>query len=149
LNKNLQERLGVNHEVVNAFKKFSILNIANVNEETISDYGQKEIDTLSLFFAKSKINPSTKKPYDTIIEKECLTNEWKIFKQYALTHFKSFNQAQVWKHFHENLQERFPYLYKLFFITNVIPMSSAICERGFSQINLIKTDIRNLLGNHC
>ena len=29
----------------------------------------------------------------------------------------------------------------------VIPLSTASCERGFSKMNLIKTDIRNKLGD--
>ena len=63
-----------------------------MDQETTSNYGKKEIDVISEFFGKIKMDPSTKKPYATIIEKECLIIEWEIFKQYALTNFKSSNQ---------------------------------------------------------
>ena len=68
--------------------------------------------------------------------------EWPSFKQFA-----SRNKETRTSAFDDHeLHARFPTILKLTEIVLVIPMSTAICERGFSALKRIKRDWRSSLG---
>ena len=68
--------------------------------------------------------------------------EWPSFKQFASRNKETWTSAFD----DQELHARFPTILKLAEIVLVIPMSTAICERGFSAMKRIKSDWRSSLG---
>ena len=68
--------------------------------------------------------------------------EWPSFKQFASRNKETWTSAFD----DQELHARFPTILKLAEIVLVIPMSTAICERGFSALKRIKSDWRSSLG---
>ena len=68
--------------------------------------------------------------------------EWPSFKQFASRNKETRTSAFD----DQELHARFPTILKLTEIVLVIPMSTAICERGFSALKCIKSDWRSSLG---
>ena len=68
--------------------------------------------------------------------------EWPSFKQVASRNKETWTSAFD----DQELHARFPTILKLAEIVLVIPMSTAICERGFSALKRIKSDWRSSFG---
>lgn len=132
---NLAERF----EDIPYVKMFEFLlpcNMPNETDEKFSAYGVKEIKKLCAFFAD-----------DTILgcEKEML-HEWKLFRRVLSTRCKNMNLADCMMFFHKNeIANMFPKVTSLYEFVATLPLSTADCERGFSLMNIVKTDLRNRL----
>ena len=105
--------------------------------EKLSDFGDAELELLVQDFKEPLSNMEAP---TASFAKEMLLDEW--FRLKLLEKDQSFShlckQAML-------RPERFPVLSKLMPIVLVLPSSSATCERGFSRINCIKTDLRSRL----
>jgi hypothetical protein len=65
-----------------------------------------------------------------------------------LCDYKDFNFIEAWQRIwtnNPNFYQQFPYLSKLAEIAIIVPISNGVVERVFSQQNLIKTKLRNLI----
>ena len=82
----------------------------------------------------------------SIISSE-LRTEWKAFRNYLSKQPRGTLQSQLKElDTNEMLQTMFPNLSTLSNICLAIPISTASVERSFSQIKLIKTRLRNRIG---
>ena len=82
-----------------------------------------------------------------IINGDELREEFYSYKHIIDANYKSISIDILLMCLHENYTNMFPNILKLLDIIYSIPLSSVECERGFSQQNLIKTDLRNKLTN--
>ena len=82
-----------------------------------------------------------------MIDTEEYSSEWDSFKMLIDNNYSSMTMQQVLKLFctNQSLQEMYPQLTKLATIGALIPVSTAQCERAFSSMNRIKTELRNRL----
>ena len=83
---------------------------------------------------------------DALQKAECdveavLDREWLAFKHYVNTRRNNWHQVFV----DPELTKRFSNINKVAEIFIVLPMSTSVCERGFSALKRVKTDWRNKL----
>ena len=102
-----------------------------------SDFGDAELELLVQYFKEPLSNMEV--PTASFAE-EMLLDEW--FRLKLLGKDQSFPYLCKQAILHS---ERFPVLSKLMPIVLVLPSLSASCERGFSRMNCIKTDLRSRL----
>ena len=98
--------------------------------EDFFTYGDDKIDILESHFNET-------------IDKEALVLEWIGFKEMLVSQFTQLSSSQVMQSLlQEEVVPLYPELAKLAHIGLVIP---ATCERGFSAMKRIKTELRNRL----
>ena len=120
---------------------FSILfdrQILPSDEEQLTLYGQDKVKILSTTYAEGS---------DHIVDAEQFTSEWEGFKRLIKNNYASKTMRQIFKLLctDQSLRDMFPQLAKLAAIGALIPVSTAECERAFSAMNRIKTELRNRL----
>ena len=71
--------------------------------------------------------------------------EWESFKRLIIQTYSHLNMVQMVSAMvtDSNLKEMYPELTKLATIAAVVPVSTAACERAFSAMKRIKTELRN------
>ena len=115
-------------------------------------YGIIELDKLLEIFGNDKktINSNVETVYHKIVDSIDTRNEWRLFKRMIKGNYLDCNNNTFWQQMMNDLsfQTHFPNIKKLAFIANILPMSTAICERGFSTMNFIKDDFRNKIGDY-
>jgi hypothetical protein len=83
-----------------------------------------------------------------LIDEVNLRSEWRLFKRLATSNFKSLTNNEVWalmqKDYH---QVQYPNVIKLATIAHLLPISTAVCERAFSYMKMIKNNFRSNLSN--
>ena len=86
-----------------------------------------------------------------MVEPASTKQELKIFNSTIASNpeFKKMSTRQLMSHLLKisELKLMFPNLTKLAAIGLLLPMSSVDCERGFSTLSRVKTDLRNRLNN--
>ena len=109
-----------------------VLDPKNMPEAGFVFYGEEEIETLATHF-----------DYDN----DELLSEWVQFRELMQSSFSELNLEDVVELVHvpkgEAVKESFPKMAKLLAITATLPVGTADCERGFSEMNKTKTDLRN------
>ena len=137
-------------DIFSAFSVFSLLHIPD-KEEDLSTYGTKELRTLTSFYGmphcvsfQSKTAVSTPD-----IDQDQAEVEWKIFRRLLFTKFKNQTAKDVTHALVSNstLSSAFPNLATLAMIISVLPITTATVERSFSDMKLVKTRLRNRLGD--
>ena len=84
---------------------------------------------------------------DAYIDRDQCKSEWESFKRLMKNNYASKSMRQIFKMLctNQSLRDMFPQLSKLANVGALIPVSTAECERAFSSMNRIKTDLRNRL----
>ena len=86
-----------------------------------------------------------------IIDSQATKTELRIFDSVVASNFelKQLTIQQLMRHIIKNPEYNvmFPNLSKLAAIGLLLPMSTVDCERGFSTLSRVKTDLRNCLSN--
>ena len=101
--------------------------------EDFFTYGDNDIDILACHFNQT-------------IDKEALVLKWIGFKEMLANQFTQLSSSEVMQYLvQEEIALLYPELAKLANIGLVIPISTATCERGFSAMKRIKTELRNTL----
>ena len=100
----------------------------------LSDFGDTELEQLVEHFKVQLVNWGVS---NSSFAKELLLDEWFRFKMLGKDQSLPHLCQQTMLH-----PDKFPVLSKLMPIVLVLPSSSASCERGFSRMNCIKTDLR-------
>jgi len=59
----------------------------------------------------------------------------------------SSSHSEFWRFMRMHYQERYPWFLRLVLIILLVPIGSAECERIFSLMNRLKTDVRNRMEN--
>ena len=103
----------------------------------LSDFGDTELEQLVQHFKVPQPNMGVP---TSSFAKELLLDEWFRLKLVGKDQYFPHLCQQAMQH-----PEKFPVLSKLMPIALVLPSSSASCERGFSRMNCIKTDLRSRL----
>jgi hypothetical protein len=134
--------LGENMEFANNFRIFEPSNIRKALSENNLTYGEKEILELSRFY--------TTKPYTslpvTLIDVN-VTEEWKLYKACAAKLSSDLKREDLWNILSQDLQNSMPNLQDLIELYRILPLSTVECERGFSRMSLIKSDLRSRLSD--
>ena len=142
---NIERRFAYNDIV----KWMQILDISNINEVDEVNYiafGRDELEKLITFYGyDKKVNSKTTLEK---ISPDDVRGEYRLFKRMIRSNHKKIKNDEFWitmKNKHEN--SFYPNIYKLGMIENFLIISPAICERGFSHMNVIKNDVRSCLGD--
>ena len=130
---------------IELFEIFSIEKLNTLTKDESLSYGYHEIEALVEMFGKKK--NAGNKCFDPIINAEEIRNEWSIFKTMVRRQDTNYENSKFWVWLNNPINiKQFPNIIKLGTIANILPLSTAICERGFSAMNLIKDDLRSKLG---
>ena len=118
--------------------------------EELSSYGDQKIKTLLNFYGSpQKVHfegeDGTSQPD---IEIEEAGAEWKLFRRVLFVQYKTSTLKLVLSKFIEgsDIATTFPNLAKLAMIVEVLPVTTAVVERTFSSMKIIKTRLRNRMG---
>jgi len=124
-------------ELLGAFSIFDPQNLPS-DDELLSTYGQDKLDILSAAYGEG---------HDPVLDTEECASEWEGFKVMMKNNYTSMTMRQMFKHLctNQSLQDMYPQLTMLAIIGALVPVSTAECERAFSSMNRIKTEIRNRL----
>ena len=144
LYQNLKSRFIID-EIVLLLQILVIENIIK-NEEDISLYGISQMDKLlEIFGVEKNTNNLVSPPIIDLIETRI---EWRLFKRLILNNYSNWKNKDFWSEATINsfFKLQYPNMRKLGYIANILPLSTAVCERGFSTLNLIKDEQRNKLG---
>ena len=129
---NLEDRFP-DTKLLSAFSVFDPQQVPQENKAEFGTYGNEHIDTLSDNFQLT-------------IDKETLEIEWLSFKEMLKNQVAELSTTEV---MHSLIKPSvsiiYPQLAKLANIGLIIPVSTATCERGFSAMKRIKTNLRNRL----
>ena len=81
---------------------------------------------------------------DPDVDSEACVSEWESFKR-LIQSYSSLNMTQMVTAMvtDSNLKDMYPELTKLATIAAILPVSTACCERAFSAMKRIKTELRN------
>lgn len=121
-------------ELLGAFSIFDPQKLP-CDEEQLTLYGQDEVKILSTTYAEGP---------DHVVDAEQFISEWEGFKTPIKTtmHPKQCVRCSSFCAL-TNHYVMFPQLAKITAIGALIPVSTAECERTFSAMNRIKTELRN------
>jgi hypothetical protein len=124
-------------ELIHAFSLFDPQALPS-DEEDITSYGQDKLDVLLSTFGEG--------PNHTVDGDEC-TSEWECLKSLIHNQYSTMTMRQILRLLctDKTLRDMFPQLTKLSTVAALIPVSTAECERAFSAMNRIKTNLRNRL----
>lgn len=105
-------------------------NIQGTTVTSLQEHGNESIKTICARFG---------------IEIEPTVEEWGDFKQFFSDHQRNLPLREVTHLLCSNETQRrlYPRMSKLAQICCVIPLHTADCERDFSQLNFVKTPLRN------
>jgi len=101
---------------------------------------------IDIFGVETKGNNIVHSP---IVDPIDTRNEWRLFKRMVKNNYLEEKNTTFWQIIlkETSFKNQYPNIRALGFIAHILPMSTVICERGFSTMNLIKDELRNKLGN--
>ena len=150
LKQNISSRF-TSQDVVSAFSIFEPKKIPNVDSPEFPSYGDNEVAILTEHYGQDKSAETTAgKQYikEGLISTETAT-EWKTYRHYLSKQTKDSDtiKKQLKDMSSETMMvSMFPNLSTLANICLTIPVSTASVERSFSQMKMIKTRLRNRIG---
>ena len=116
------------------------------SERELSNYGMNKLRVLTSFYGTSqKVIFDGKEVVsqpDVDVDVEETVSEWKLFRRIFLKEYKDSSLQQVFLTLtgNEDIVAGFPNLSKLAAILEILPVTTAIVERTFSSMKLIKQD---------
>lgn len=128
--------------VVSAFDALAMRDLSFVPTSQIDAYGSDKLDVLLDYYSKPRGVPEVPE----IVDAKATRAEYSLLKPLVLQQrYLRDKLAVLWKIIFECHKEQFQNLLKLASIALTLPVQTAICERGFSCQNNIKTAHRNRL----
>jgi hypothetical protein len=127
------------HNLLSIITSFTRHNQPVYDRLDMEEFGREDIEKIYANYTSNILLEH--KLYD-------LQSEWSSMKFYILNQFHKCKDSRVlWGSIFSNPinREIYPIIYKVIQVCLVIPVHSVDCERGFSRMNLIKTDMRNRL----
>ena len=121
--------------LLNAFQIFIPSKAPSTSADAFSNYGLTQLNTLLDHYSPD------------VVSREACEQEWLQYKQLMTTSYSTLSMKESIDVLLTNptMSSLFPHLAKLASIAIIIPVSTADCERGFSCMNRVKTDLRNRL----
>ena len=151
LKENISSRFSSSQEVISALEIFNPHKVPGADSPSLASYGNESVKTLLDHYGQEKpaqtvLGEETVKP--ALISPDVQT-EWRTFRS-LLAKMPEDDTASQLKELvtNEMLSVMFPNLYKMATICLTIPVSTASVERSFSKMKLIKTRLRNSLGEY-
>jgi hypothetical protein len=128
--------------VISAFDVLAMRDLSFVPPSEVDIYGLEKLDVLLGHYSQPRGDPEV----PGIVNEQATRNEYSLLKPLVLQQKYPRDQlAVLWKIIFECHRDQFPNLLKLASIALTLPVQTAICERGFSCQNNIKTAQRNRL----
>ena len=107
------------------------------------DYGDDHVLQLIKTYTKKSF---TMVPVTLITESTL--EEWKVFKACIRKLSPDLTRDQIWKTVFRQMKPLLPNLIDLLELVRILPLSTVDCERGFSRLNLIKSDLLSRLSEY-
>ena len=106
------------------------------NKDELLSYGKEKLNSLKALYGAAGMAD---------IDDDAADSEWEAMKQLLHSNYRRFTMASVVDTVltDSSFQAMFPQMRKLIAILAILPISTAECERAFSTMNRIKTDLRN------
>jgi hypothetical protein len=107
----------------------------------------------ALLLGKHAISEEADRPADAGSLEVIIQQEWECFKadllrgDIGIERIASSSHSEFWRFMRMHYQERYPWFLRLVLIILLVPIGSAECERMFSLMNRLKTDLRNRMKN--
>ena len=146
--KSLEKRFS-QMDILDKFSCFNLNKIKSLNIDEISDFGEKKLKELTTFYkGKGFLKPvegnaNFQDADSHEFNKIALKEEYKNFKVLIVNEYHSLSNEEIYWKILQNIS--FQNISKFLKISLTLPLSSVQCERSFSRMNLIKTDLRTLL----
>ena len=92
-------------------------------------------------------------PVDAASLELCVLQDWECLKadlargDISIEKVKSCTHSEFWGFMRKHYQGRYPWLLWIVLVIRLVPIGSAECERMFSLMNRLKTDLRNRMKN--
>ena len=148
IKQNITSRF-TSQDIVSAFSIFEPKKVPNVDLPEFPSYGDNEVAILTAHYGQDKsAEATTGKQYikEGLISTEVST-EWKTYRHYLSKQPKDTFKKQLKEMSSETMMvSMFPNLSTLAKIYLTIPVSTASVEKSFSQMKMIKTRLRNRIG---
>ena len=110
----------------------------------VESYGTAKIEQLSEHFGKEKTVIDVTSP--ALIDPLKVLPEWSLLKTVVKQEkYPRDKMQELWKLVFQHHNDTFPSLLRLAAIALVMPYHTADCERGFSEQNQTKNELRNRL----
>ena len=123
------------------FKCLNISTLKKLKSQHLENFGQAMLKNLICHF-----NSNYKKDIDlknNLFSEKHLTEEYKKFKTLVSTEWSKLEPQEIYDKVDRSMN--FMRLNRLLKMYRCLPLSSVECERVFSSVNLIKTELRNWL----
>ena len=142
--ENIKERFAY-QDIVVWMQILNLQNILDLDEHEYVNYGRDELDKLIEFYGNEKKFNNLTTP--AFINSNDIKGEFRLFKRMVRKNCSKMTNDDLWIYMTEESQRSlYPNIYKLGMVANLLPVSTAICERGFSTMKIIKRDVRSKLG---
>ena len=119
-----------------------IANLKTWPSDFHEDFGDENIKILCKHFGER---------LDKVCSLPDIQPEWTLLQKSLYENHKneihSDSTPLTWEKINKMYKESFPNCLQLFDLLLSLPASSAVCERGFSQMKIIKNEYRNRMGN--
>jgi len=122
----------------------------------LASFGVEELRRLTGHYSEFLLNKRAEgsdDPFDAASLELCVLQDWECFKadlargDIGIEKVKSCTHSEFWGFMRNHYQERYPWLLWIVLIIRLVPIGSAECERMFSLMNRLKTDLRNRMKN--
>jgi len=122
----------------------------------LATFGVDELRRLTRHYSGlllDKVEEGSDSPYDAASLELCVLQDWECFKadlergDIGIEKVKSCTHSEFWAFMRKHYQGRYPWLLWIVLIIRLVPIGSAECERMFSLMNRLKTDLRNRMKN--
>ena len=120
------------------------------NEDDLSRYGMSKLQTLIEFYGREQrvtfegeTNVSTPD-----VKEDNAKAEWEFFRRVLYKEFKELSMTELYGKLltDDTIKAAFPNIVSLASLAITLPVTTATVERSFSDMKLIKTRLRNRLG---
>ena len=119
------------------------------DEQQLSNYGESKVQTLTDFYGRVQSVSFEGKTNRSIpgIDGDETKAEWRFFRKVLFKEYSNISMDKVISNLtNDAIGAAFPNLVTLASLAILLPVTTATVERSFSDMNLIKTRLRNRLG---
>jgi len=121
----------------------------------LASFGVEELSRLTEHYSEFLLDKveGSDGPVDAASLELCVLQDWECFKadlargDISIEKVKSCTHSEFWGFMRKHYQGRYPWLLWIVLVIRLVPIGSAECERMFSLMNRLKTDLRNRMKN--